>query len=324
MSLTMKGRSLLTLEEFSAADVSFLLESAIDFKRLKWNGVYPRNLANKNFALIFLKPSCRTRASFVVAAADEGAHLETFTKEDIRFGIKESVKDIARCLGRYFDGIAFRGYSHDLVRCLAEHAGIPVWNGLCDTHHPTQILADLMTVQEAFGRVQGVKMAYVGDGRNNVVTSLMIGSAKMGVDLRIVAPQALAPAPDLVKRILANKENARASIAVTSDLDDGLRGCDVIYGDVWVSMGEESLVRERSRILKPYKVNRNVMARTGNTDTIYLHCLPALHDLNTDAARENPDILEVDDDVFEGASSRVFDQAENRMHTIKALMVATV
>jgi ornithine carbamoyltransferase len=324
MSPNMKGRSLLTLEEFSAPEVGYLLESAIDFKRLKRNGVYPRNLANKNFVLIFLKPSCRTRASFVVAASDEGAHLEIFSKDDIRFGIKESVKDIARCLGRLFDGIAFRGYSHDLVRCLAEHAGVPVWNGLCDTYHPTQVLADFMTIKEEFGRVKGVKVAYVGDGRNNMVTSLMVGAAKMGVDLRVVAPQGLLPAPDLVKRILARKESAPAAITVTTDLDEGLRGCDVVYGDVWVSMGEEGLVRERSQLLKPYKVTKGVMARTRNSESIYMHCLPALHDLDTDAARDNPDILEVDDDVFEGPQSRVFDQAENRMHAVKALMVATV
>jgi ornithine carbamoyltransferase len=304
--------------------VGYLLESAVEFKRLKRIGVYPKNLTNKNIALIFLKASCRTRASFVVAAADEGAHLEIFAREDIRFGIKESVKDVARCFGRLFDGIAFRGYKHELVRCIAEYAGVPVWNGLCDTYHPTQILADFMTIQEEFGRVQGIKVAYVGDGRNNVVTSLLIGAAKMGVDLRIVSPQALAPAPELVNRLFSTRENPRAQITVTSDLAEGLRGCDVVYGDVWVSMGEENLTRERIALLKPYKVTTALLARTQNERAIYLHCLPALHNHETELAQEYPEILEVEDQVFEGPQSRVFDQAENRMHTIKALMVATL
>jgi ornithine carbamoyltransferase len=321
--ISLKGRSLLTLRDFSADEIATMIDTAADLKAARRAGIYPRRLAHKNIALIFLKPSARTRASFAVAAADEGANLEVLPPADIRFGEKESVKDIARVLGRLFDGIVFRGYQHALVRELAAHAGIPVWNALCDTYHPTQVLADLLTLRENVGSIRGSKLCYVGDGRNNVVTSLMVGAAKMGVDLRIFAPRALHPNPELVKELFS-QASVGADITITEDAHEALAGCDAVYNDVWVSMGEEHLIEERARLLRDYKVTRKLMALTGRADTIYLHCLPALHDDSTEFAREHPELCEVDDDVFEHPRSRVFDQAENRMHTAKAVMVLTL
>ena len=324
MSNAMKGRSLLTLEEFSASEVAELIALARDLKREKAERQFAKHLLNRNFCLISLKPSARTRSAFVVAAADEGAHLEIFSAEDIRFGSKESVKDIARVLGRMFDGIAFRGFAHSTAVELADYAGVPIWNGLTDEHHPTQVLADLMTIEETFGRLQGVKVAYVGDGRNNMVTSLAIGALKTGLDLRIVAPEPLQPAAETVAAWATAPAHRQAKVTVTADVGVGVGDCDVVYGDVWVSMGEEDLVGDRIRLLGAYKVTAEVMDATGKPDAVYLHCLPALHALDTDFARAHPDVLEVSDTVFEGSQSRVFDQAENRMHTIKAVMVATV
>lgn len=324
MSAAMKGRSLLTLEEFSAAEVSQLIALARELKREKSARQFAKHLMNRNFCLISLKPSARTRSAFVVAAADEGAHLEIFAAEDIRFGSKESVKDIARVLGRMFDGIAFRGFAHKIAVELAEHAGVPIWNGLTDDHHPTQALADLMTIEEAFGRTEGIKVAYVGDGRNNMVTSLAIGALKTGLDLRIVAPGALQPTDAAIAAWADRSAHPNARITVTDDVVAGVGDCDVVYSDVWVSMGEEDLIAERIDLLGAYQVTEDVMAATGKPHAIYLHCLPAFHDLDTELARAHPGIREVADDVFEGRRSRVFDQAENRMHTIKAVMVATV
>jgi ornithine carbamoyltransferase len=328
MPINLKGRSFLTLLDYSSHEIQFLLDSARAFKRLKLQGSYPKNLTNKNIALIFLKPSCRTRTSFLVAAIDEGAHLEIFPKEDIRFGIKESVKDIARVLGRMFDGIAFRGFDHELVKLLAEYSGVPVWNGLCDMYHPTQVLADFMTVLEEFEKLEGIKLTYIGDGRNNMARSLMIGSVKMGVDVRIVSPASLHPTQDSVSEILdhcmSTEGECRGKITLTENIEEGVADCDVIYSDVWVSMGEEALIKERIALLKDYRITKEMMDLTGKPSTIFLHCLPALHDMNTEMAREYPDILEVTDEVFESSKSRVFDQAENRMHTIKALMVASI
>jgi ornithine carbamoyltransferase len=323
MPISLKGRSLLTLRDFSADEIALMVDTAADLKAARRAGVFPRRLAHKNIALIFLKPSARTRASFAVAAADEGANLEVLPPADIRFGEKESVKDIARLLGRLFDGIVFRGFQHALVRELAAHSGIPVWNALCDTYHPTQVLADLLTLRETVGHIRGTKLCYVGDGRNNVVTSLMVGATKMGVDLRVLAPRALQPNPGLVKELLS-QASVGADITVSEDPHEALSGCDAVYNDVWVSMGEESLVEERARLLRDYKVTRKLMALTGRPDTIYMHCLPSLHDDSTEFARAHPEICEVDDDVFEHPRSRVFDQAENRMHTAKAVMVLTL
>ena len=323
MPISLKGRSLLTLRDFDPDEIAHMVDTAADMKAAKRAGTYPRRLANRNIALIFLKPSCRTRASFAVAAADEGANLEVLPPEDIRFGQKESVKDIARVLGRLFDGIVFRGFEHELVSELAEHAGIPVWNALCNRYHPTQVLADLLTLRESVGQVRGARLCYVGDGRNNLATSLMIGAAKMGLDLRILAPAPLQPPSELIRDLLS-ENSVGAKIEVSEDPRKALEGCDAVYGDVWVSMGEEHLLQERIDQLRDYKVTPELMALTGRTDTIYLHCLPALHDLSTDLAREHPEVCEVDDRVFESPRSRVFDQAENRMHTAKAVMALTI
>jgi ornithine carbamoyltransferase len=323
MPIHLKGRSLLTLRDFTSDEIGFMVDTAADLKAAKRSGVYPRRLAHKNIALIFLKPSCRTRAAFAVAAADEGAHLEVLPPDDIRFGQKESVRDIARVLGRLFDGIVFRGFEHGLVRQLAEWSGVPVWNALCNTYHPTQVLADLLTIREVFGRLHGIRIAYVGDGRNNLATSLMIGATRMGLDLRILAPPELAPSARLLEQ-LRKEASPGAALAVTADADRALDGCQVVYNDVWVSMGEEHLLEERIALLRGYKVTRALVAKTGRSDTIYLHCLPALHDLSTEFGRAHPEVHEVEDEVFESAQSRVFDQAENRMHTAKAVMVLTV
>ncbi len=323
MPISLRGRSLLTLRDFSADEIAHMIDTAADLKSARRAGIYPRRLVHKNIALIFLKPSARTRASFAVAAAEEGANLEVLPPADIRFGEKESVKDIARVFGSLFDGIVFRGFQHELIRELSAHAGIPVWNALCDTYHPTQVLADLLTLREAFGQIRGTRLCYVGDGRNNVVRSLMVGAAKMGVDLRVLAPRALQPSPTLVKELMTNA-SVGANIAVTENPADALRDCEAVYTDVWVSMGEEHLLEERVRLLEDYKVTRALMALTGRADTIFLHCLPALHDTSTEFGRQHPEACEVDDDVFECPRSRVFDQAENRMHTAKAVMVLTL
>jgi ornithine carbamoyltransferase len=320
----LKGRSCLTLEEFSAGEITDLLDDALTVKAEKRARVFGQRLSHRNICLIFLKPSCRTRVAFAVAAADEGAHVEVLAKDDIRFGIKETVKDIARVLGRMFDGIAFRGFDHATVEELARHAGVPVWNALSDEHHPTQALADMMILREEFGRLDGLKLAYVGDGRNNVVTSLAVASLKLGVELSIVAPPELQPNGALHDRLERLRLNGPGRVTVTDDAARGLDGADAVYSDVWVSMGEEALLETRIAQLRHLKVTGELMALTGKRESIYLHCLPALHDLDTEFARTHPDAREVDDDVFEGPASRVFEQAENRMHTIKALMVATI
>jgi ornithine carbamoyltransferase len=321
LETTLKGRSLLKLTEFSASEIRALLALAGQVKAERRQGIFPQRLRHKNFAMVFLKPSARTRMSFVTATVDEGAHLEIFPAEDIRFGIKESARDVARLMGRLFDGIAFRGFEHEGLEELARFAGVPVWNCLCDLYHPTQVLADLMTVEEVFGRLD-VPIAYVGDGRNNVARTLALGASIMGLDLRILAPRELWPGSGLLAEARSTAAPGCA-ITVTADPGEALRGAAVVYGDVWVSMGEEHEVAHRVSLLTPYRVTRELMARTGRSDTVLLHCLPSLHDLRTSFAREHPDVLDVDDQVFEGPQSRVFDQAENRMHTIKALMLLT-
>ncbi|MFJ9953418.1 ornithine carbamoyltransferase [Kitasatospora sp. NPDC091207] len=321
---TLKGRSLLSLRDVSAAEIAELLERAADLKERAGRGERVPVLAGRNIALIFLKPSCRTRVSFVVAATQSGAHPEIFGREDIRFGIKESVRDIARVFGRVFDGVMFRGFEHSTVAEFAEYAGVPVWNGLCDSYHPTQVLADLLTLRENFGDLEGLPVTYVGDGRNNTAVTLAVAAAKLGLDLRILAPEQLQPAPDRIAELLAEAESDRAAITVTADAGIALAGSAAVYGDVWVSMGEEEQTRERISLLRELKVTARLMASTGRADTVYLHCLPAFHGQDTETAITFPDICEVDDDVFEGPQSRVFDQSENRMHTAKALMQLTI
>jgi ornithine carbamoyltransferase len=324
MAFNLRGRHLLTLKDYSTQEIDFLLNLSIKLKQDKYAGVRAKNLEGKNIALIFEKASTRTRCAFVVACVDEGAHAEYLGLQDIQFGKKETVKDTARVLGRMFDGIQFRGFKHETVEELASYAGVPVWNGLTDKFHPTQALADLMTVMECKGALKGIKFAYVGDGRSNVANSLLVITAKMGLDFRIASAESLFPDKELLKEANMFAAESKAKIALTTDVDKGVKGVDVIYTDVWASMGEEGKISERIQLLKPYQVNRTMIEKTGNSDVIFLHCLPSFHNADTEMSKKVPDICEVTDEVFESKHSKVFDQAENRVHTIKAVMVATL
>jgi len=324
MSVELLGRNLLTLRDFSAAEIEALLDFSIALKREKLSGRRPRRLEGKNIALIFEKPSTRTRCAFVVAAVDEGAHPEYLGKGDIQLGKKETVKDTARVLGRLFEGIQFRGFEHRTAEELGRCAGVPVWNGLTDRFHPTQALADLMTVRERKERLQGISLAYVGDGRNNVANSLMLAGVKMGMDIRIVAPEELFPGDELVAEARSSAGERGGKVTVTSDPAAGVAGAEVVYTDVWASMGEEGALKERIRLLSPYRVDAALVEKTGRKDWIFLHCLPCFHNKDTELSREHPEICEASEGVFESENSAVFDQAENRMHTIKAVMIATL
>lgn len=324
----LKGRSFLKLLDFTTKELEYMIDLAEELKKLKYAGIKPQNLKGKNIALIFEKPSTRTRCSFVVAAVDEGAHPEYLGKDDIQLGKKESVKDTARVLGRMFDGIEFRGFSHDTVEELAEYAGVPVWNGLTDKFHPTQILADFLTIREHKGYLKGINFVYVGDGRNNMANSLMIGAAKFGMDFRIAAPSSLFPEDELVEEAKKIAEETGAKITFSESVEEAVKDADVVYTDVWVSMGEEAMYEERINLLKSYQVNSEMMS-IADKDAIFMHCLPAFHDLETEVMvdikeKYGLEELEVTDEVFEGPQSVVFDEAENRMHTIKAIMVATL
>ena len=305
------GRHFLTLKDFSRDEIEYLLDLAAKLKAEKKKGITGDRLKGKNIALLFEKPSTRTRCAFVVGARDEGAFPEYLGKDDIQLGHKESVADTARVLGRMFDGIEFRGFKHSTVEELAKYAGVPVWNGLTDEYHPTQILADLLTMQEHFGNIEGLNFVYVGDGRNNMANSLMIGMTKLGVNMTVLAPKSLHPNKDLVK-ICEGYANSSGAKLIISENVDVVKDADVIYTDVWASMGEEDKAKERIELLRPYQVNKELMKKTGKESTIFMHCLPAVKG------------YEVTEDVFESAKSVVFDEAENRMHTIKAVMVATL
>lgn len=309
--MNLKGRSFLTLKDFTAEEIQYLLDLAADLKAKKKKGITGTSMKGKNVALIFEKPSTRTRCAFTIGCIDEGAHPEYLGKDDIQLGHKESVKDTARVLGRMFDGIEFRGFSQQTVEELAQYSGVPVWNGLTDMYHPTQILADLLTMQEHFGHLKGLNFVYLGDGRNNMANSLMIGSSKMGVNISIVAPKELWPEEGLVELCQTYAKESGAQILITESTD-AVIGADVLYTDVWCSMGEEDKAAERIQLLKPYQINAALMAKTGKSETIFMHCLPAVKE------------KEVTEEVFESAQSVVFDEAENRMHTIKAVMVATL
>lgn len=310
--MNLKGRSFLTLKDFSAEEIGYLLDLAEDLKAKKKQGITGNSLKGKNIALIFEKPSTRTRCSFTIGCIDEGGHPEYLGQDDIQLGHKESIEDTARVLGRMFDGIEFRGFKHSSVEALAKYSGVPVWNGLTDDYHPTQILADLLTIREQFGKdLKGRKFVYVGDGRNNMANSLMIGMTKMGIHMVILAPKSLWPKEELIKLCEGYAKESGASVTVTDDVN-AVEGADVIYTDVWCSMGEEDKAAERVAILKPYQVNEELMKKTGKDSTIFMHCLPAV--------KGN----EVTYDVFEKYADVVFDEAENRMHTIKAVMVATL
>ena len=305
------GRHFLTLKDFSREDIEYLLDLAAKLKDEKKKGITGDRLKGKNIALLFEKPSTRTRCAFVVGARDEGAFPEYLGKDDIQLGHKESVADTARVLGRMFDGIEFRGFKHSTVEELAKYAGVPVWNGLTDEYHPTQILADLLTMKEHFGKIEGLNFVYVGDGRNSMANSLMIGMTKLGVNMTVLAPKSLQPSKELISLCEGYAKSSGAKLLI-SDNTDAVKDADVIYTDVWASMGEEDKAKERIELLRPYQVNTELMKKTGKESTIFMHCLPAVKG------------YEVTEDVFESAKSVVFDEAENRMHTIKAVMVATL
>ena len=329
MAFNLKNRHFLTLLDFTPEEIRFMLDVAHEYKRLKRAGISHKIHEGKQIALLFEKTSTRTRTAFTVAARDLGIHPEFLGKDDIQMGKKESIRDTAIVLGRSFDGIEFRGFEHSTVEELAKYAGVPVWNGLTDMYHPTQILADFMTVEEHLGRLKGVKFVFVGDGRNNMANSLMIGSAKMGLDFRIAAPNGLHPDPALVEKCREIARETGAKITITDDLYGAVHGVDFVYTDVWVSMGEEDKYEERINLLRGFQVNTALMNATGNPNVKFLHCLPAFHDLNTKTMKEIHEKfglteMEVTDEVFNSKASVVFDEAENRMHTIKAVIALTL
>ena len=324
-------RSLLTLLDFSAEEIGYLLELAVRLKNDKYTGRERKTLQGKNIVLLFEKDSTRTRCSFETAAYDQGARVTYLGPTGSQMGKKESLKDTARVLGRIYDGIEYRGYGQHVVRTLAEYSGVPVWNGLTTEFHPTQALADALTMREHIAKpLSEIKFCFLGDAHNNVANSLMVLSAKMGMDFRAISPQQCAPDKALVSTCRALAEKSGAKITVTDDIASGVKGCDFVYTDVWVSMGESSdLWKDRIDLLQPYQVNRRVMEATGNEDVKFLHCLPAFHNLETTVGKEIFDKfgiseMEVTDEVFESDASIVFDEAENRLHTIKAVMVATL
>lgn len=309
--MNLKGRSFLTLKDFTPEEIDYLLDLATELKKKKKAGIIGDTMKGKNVALIFEKPSTRTRCAFTIGCTDEGAHPEYLGKDDIQLGHKESIEDTARVLGRMFDAIEFRGFEHEKVEKLAKYSGVPVWNGLTDDYHPTQILADFLTMKEHFGHLKGLKLVFVGDGRNNMANSLMIGCGKMGVNFSIIAPKSLWPKEDLIKLCEGYAKESGCEIRLSEDIEE-VKGADAVYTDVWCSMGEEDKAAERVALLKPYQVNKKMMDMTGKDSTIFLHCLPAV--------KGN----EVTEEVFESSNSLVFDEAENRLHSIKAVMVATL
>ena len=326
--LALTGKSLLRLADLTDAQMLGLIDLAIELKARKKAGEHLANpyLKGKNVCLLFQKSSTRTRCATVNAVRDEGGHAEYLGSGEVHFGKKESVADTARVLGRLFDGILFRGFGQEIVDDLAKYSGIPVWNGLTDEWHPTQVLADLQTAREHFGRLKGLKMAFVGDGRNNVCNSLMVGCAKAGLDFVDVCPAELSPDPAVLAIAREAAKRNGCTVEVSHDPQAGVRGANILYTDVWVSMGEEKLFQQRLALLSPFQVNIELARATGNLENgqlIFLHCLPAFHDDKTDVTREIG-ALEVTDDVFEAPFSKVFDEAENRMHTIKAMIVASL
>ena len=331
MAYNLRNRSFLKLLDFTPKEIQYLLDLARDLKRAKYAGTEQPRLKGKNIALIFEKTSTRTRCSFEVAAYDQGAHVTYLGPSGSQIGIKESMKDTARVLGRMFDGIEYRGFAQTTVEQLAEYSGVPVWNGLTNEFHPTQILADFLTMSEHVDKpLSKVSYAYLGDARFNMGNSLMVGGCKMGMDVRIVAPKSLWPNPELVETCRKIAAETGATLTLTDDVDAGVKGCDFLYTDIWVSMGEPDEVwKERIKLLMPYQVNAKLMERTGNPACKFMHCLPSYHNLETKAGRDvydqfGLDGVEVTEDVFESPNSIVFDEAENRMHTIKAVMVATL
>lgn len=330
MPVNLKGRNFVTLKDYTPEEIQYLLDLSKDLKAKKRTGSKEKALDGKNVVLLFQKASTRTRCAFEVAALDEGAHVTFLGTNDSQMGKKESLEDTAKVLGRFYDGMEFRGFKQETVDILAKHAGIPVWNGLTDLYHPTQILADLLTISEHVDKpLNKVKFAFLGDARNNMGNSLMIGAAKMGMDFRAVAPKKLFPGEELVSEMRELAKETGGSITITDDVAEGVKDADVIYTDVWVSMGEEDQFEERIQLLKDYQVNMEMVRKTGNENLVFMHCLPAFHDLETEVGKEIHEkfgltAMEVTDEVFRSKHSVVFDEAENRMHTIKAVMVATM
>ncbi len=312
MAMNLKGRSLLTLLDLSPAELRYLLDLSHNLKQERLGFQTFQRFQGKTLAMLFEKRSTRTRCAFETAFGEEGGHPVFLSSSDIQLGSKESIEDTARVLGRMFDCIMFRGFSQETVEALEEYSGVPVYNGLTDLYHPTQILADLMTIEEHVGELRGLNFVYTGDGRNNMANSLMIGCAMVGMNCTILAPESLQPEQELVDMVLGLAEESGSEIRITDNVQEAVSGADVIYTDVWASMGEEDKAAERIALLKPYQVNEELMEATGNPDCLFMHCLPAV--------KGN----EVTFEVIEGPQSVVWDEAENRKHTIKALMVATV
>lgn len=309
--MNLKGRSFLKLRDFTAEEILYLVDLAEELKEKRKRGIKGHSLQGKNIALIFEKPSTRTRCAFTIGAQDEGATATYLAGSELQLGEKESIEDTARVLGRMFDGIEYRGFDHEFVEALAQYSGVPVWNGLTDQWHPTQCLATLLTLKENFGHIKGLKIVYLGDGRNNVANSLLMGCSKVGVNIAIAAPKRLWPDADLVEECRGYAKEAGSVVEVSDELDV-VEGADMLYTDVWFSMGEEKKEQERTKLALPYQVNVELMKRTGKDTTLFSHCLPANKG------------KEVTEDVFESEKSVVFDEAENRLHTIKAIMVATL
>lgn len=326
-----QGRSLLAEKDFTPAEINYLVDFGLHLKALKQQNIPHHYLEGKNIALLFAKTSTRTRAAFTTAAIDLGAHPEYLGANDIQLGIKESTEDTARVLGSMFDAIERRGFSQKEVEDLAKYSGVPVWNGLTDDWHPTQMIADFMTVKENFGHLKGLTLVYVGDGRNNMANSLIVTGSMLGVNVHIVAPDSLHPTKEVMD--IANKfaEKSGAKLLATSNIEEGVKGANIIYSDVWVSMGESNW-EERVKLLTPYRITMDMLKMTGNADNgqlIFMHCLPAFHDTETEYGKEIKEKyglteMEVTDEVFRSKYARQFEEAENRMHSIKAIMAATL
>jgi len=331
MAFNLRNRHCLKLLDFTSNEIEFLLNLSADLKRAKYAGTEQPRLRGKNIALIFEKASTRTRCAFETAAYDQGAHVTYLGPTGSQLGTKETVKDTARVLGRMYDGIEYRGFGQERVEVLAKYAGVPVWNGLTNEFHPTQVLADLLTMMEHSNKpLSQVKFAYLGDAHNNMGNSLLVGAAKMGMDFRSVAPKSVQPHQELVAQAQEIGKQTGAKITFTDDLDSGVKDCDFLCTDVWVSMGEPKEVwEERINLLKPYQVNEAAMEKTGNPNVKFMHCLPAFHNRETVIGEDiyqrfGLEAMEVTEEVFESPASIVFDEAENRVHTIKAVMVATL
>ena len=331
MAFNLRNRNFLKLLDFTPQEIKFMLELSADLKKAKYAGTEQQKLKGKNIVLLFAKDSTRTRCAFEVAALDQGAHVTFIGPSGSQMGKKESMKDTARVLGRMYDGIEYRGFGQEIVEELGKYAGVPVWNGLTNEYHPTQILADFLTMKEFNDKpLRNISFAYLGDARNNMGNSLMVGAAKMGMDFRGIAPKELHPTQELIDTCTEIAKETGAKITITDDVAEGVKGVDYLYTDVWVSMGEpEAEWKRRIEMMKPYQINMDMVQKTGNPNVKFMHCLPAFHNRETTVGEDiyqkfGISSMEVSEDVFESPYSIVFDQAENRLHTIKAIMVATL